>query len=321
MANIKDVAKKAGVGIGTVSRVINNSDGVSDEARKNVLAAIKVLNYVPNEFGRNLKTQESKIVALFVPQICHQFFSKIAYHIENYLYEKGYKMLVISSQEKKSKELELMKMIEANQVDGIILITTHEYPDNYFKNVNVVTIDRSLTGVPCVCSDNYDSTINALTYLYNKGCKNIGYIGGKASVKSETQKRFEAYNDFTESHKLNKIYCYENVLHGEELKFASKFIEDNKELDAIFAQSDTFAYACYQTCLKNGIDVPNDMKIIAFDGVLDEILQHPKFTVVKQDVEALAYKAVDELYKKIKKQECDEFSYIKTNFIIGETTE
>ena len=78
MASIKDVANLAGVAVGTVSRVINNTGAVKPETRKKVKAAIRQLNYIPNEVARNFKMQKSKMVALLLPSIWHPFFSELA---------------------------------------------------------------------------------------------------------------------------------------------------------------------------------------------------------------------------------------------------
>ena len=122
MVQIKDVAKRAGCGTSTVSRVLNNSGYVSKETRERIERAIKELKYVPNQMGRNLKRLSSHLVALFVPTISHPFFSKIAYYIENYLYKYGFRMIIVSSQDNKEKEVKLLDMIKINKLMGLSLL-------------------------------------------------------------------------------------------------------------------------------------------------------------------------------------------------------
>ncbi|MGD9605031.1 MAG: LacI family DNA-binding transcriptional regulator [Bacilli bacterium] len=317
---MKEVAKRAGVGMGTVSRYINKNGYVSEESRKKIEDAIKALNYIPNQLGRNLQAQRSGLVALFVPTISHVFFSKIAFYIEDYLYKKGFKMIIVSSQGKRDKEVHLLNMIKTGQVDGIIFITNHLYQDVDFKGLNIVTLDRHLDNVPCVTSDNYESTFKAIEHLVQKGCHHIGYIGGMSTAPSETQKRYFAYLDVMQKYNMVPTSCYKNVYHGEEFVVAKQFMQENPTLDGIFAQSDTFANTCFQIATQLGKKVPEEIKIIAFDGVMDEILQHPKFTVVKQDIEALAVAIVNQLILRINHETSEEFIFVPTNLILGETT-
>ena len=120
MSSIKDVAHLAGVAVGTVSRVINNSGAVKPETRRKVKAAIKQLNYIPNEVARNFKMQKSKMVALLLPTIWHPFFSELAYYIEDELDQEGYKLILCNSGGKPEKELYYLDMLQQNKVVGIV---------------------------------------------------------------------------------------------------------------------------------------------------------------------------------------------------------
>ena len=104
---IKEVAAKCGVGIGTVSRVLNNSPHISEETRQKVLAAIKELNYVPNVAGKRLSQKRSYVLAVIVPVIYHPFFAKLIEELELAADERGYSILVASSQHRIEKEHEI----------------------------------------------------------------------------------------------------------------------------------------------------------------------------------------------------------------------
>ena len=105
---IKDVAKYAGVGVGTVSRVINNEKAVGDKTRKKVLEAMKALNYSRNNMAFRLRKNETRIIALLVPVINHPFFAKLAYYIEDEASKFGYSVILVSSQQKVEKETEII---------------------------------------------------------------------------------------------------------------------------------------------------------------------------------------------------------------------
>ena len=94
MASIKDVAQKAGVGVGTVSRVLNNSGYVSDETREKIEEAMKNLQYTPNELARNLYRKKSGIIAVLVPTVEIPFFAELVHNIEAELYNEGFKIML-----------------------------------------------------------------------------------------------------------------------------------------------------------------------------------------------------------------------------------
>lgn len=318
MASIHDVAKLANVGTTTVSRVINKNGYVSKETLEKVNKAIEELNYSPNQLGKNLRSRKSYLVALFVPTIFHPFFSKLAYYVESELYHKGYKMLLVNSQDEPDKEVKLMKMIHSGQVEGIIYVTHYNERIN-FKSLPVVTLDRHIDGVPCITSDNYNASKKALYYLRKVGCKNIGFIGGKSSTPTEVEERYKAYLDFCKETDNPKTVSYNELKHGEELMVSKLFLDKNRTLDGIFCSSDLLTNACYIKLIENGKKVPEDVKIIGYDGALNELVPEPVFTVVKQRIDLIAKELVRTLLLRIDEEEVEEIEYISSEFVLGDT--
>ena len=123
MAGIQDVAKKAGVSIGTVSRVLNQSGYASEKARKKVEQAVRELQYKPNELARNLLKKQSNIVAIIVPDISSAFFAQLVSVCELELREAGYKTMICNTNGDRSQEKEYLEMLNRNLVDGILTCT------------------------------------------------------------------------------------------------------------------------------------------------------------------------------------------------------
>ena len=121
-ATMKDVAALAGVGVGTVSRVINGVR-VKDSTKEKVLQAIAELQYEPDEYARGLKMNRSNTVALILPTIWHPFFSEFAYYVEETLTKANYKLLLCNADGSSEKEKEYIQMVKQSKVDGIIGIT------------------------------------------------------------------------------------------------------------------------------------------------------------------------------------------------------
>ena len=126
MSNIKDVAKQAGVGIATVSRVINNSGYVKKETREKIERVIELLEYKPNEIARSMTKQRNGIVAFLLPNTTHLFFGELVNSVEEALFEFGYKLLVCNSSEKIEKEIVYLDMLKNNRVDALILLTNND---------------------------------------------------------------------------------------------------------------------------------------------------------------------------------------------------
>ena len=151
---MKDVAKEAGVSLGTVSKVINGIP-VGEEYRKKVEQAIKELDYHLNAYARGLKSNRTNTIAVILPTIAHPYFGLIAHCINSSLQKRGYRMLLCDTDYDNEKEQEMIRMAEQNKVDGIIALTYDpklEVP----SEINSVSIDRYLgANIPCVASDNY----------------------------------------------------------------------------------------------------------------------------------------------------------------------
>ena len=119
-AKLSDVAKKAGVSPTTVSRVINNYGYISDKTRNKVHEAMKELNYQPNSLARSLHGKKTNLVGLIFPGVSNPFFGELVEEIENKLFEDGYKVILCNAAYNKEKERSYLRMLLANQVDGII---------------------------------------------------------------------------------------------------------------------------------------------------------------------------------------------------------
>ena len=119
MASIRDVARRAGLGVGTVSRVINGNGYVSADTKKKIEKAIEELEYTPNELARNLFRNKTGIVGILVPDVDHPFFSSYVRQTEAALYEVGYKTLISSTIGVSNREEEFLDMLDRNMVDGI----------------------------------------------------------------------------------------------------------------------------------------------------------------------------------------------------------
>ena len=171
-ATIKDVAEFAGVGIGTVSRVINEEKSVKPATREKVKSAMTTLQFSPNKMAAKLRKNETRIIALLVPVINHPFFAKFAYYVEDEADKFGYSTILVSSQQRVQKETDIIDRIHRREVDGAVFVTHFSHGEEELKDCPIVSIDRHFgDDMPFVTSDNYSATCRAVEYLLEKGCK------------------------------------------------------------------------------------------------------------------------------------------------------
>ena len=297
---IKDVAKYAGVGIGTVSRVLNGNGSVIPEKREKVLSAVKALNYAPNKMASRLRKNETRNIALLVPIINHPFFAEFAYFVEDEADKFGYSVILVSSQQRVEKEADIIERIRRREVDGAVFVTHYAHNRTELYDCPIVSIDRIFgDGIPYVTSDNYEATKKAVRYLMEHGCKKIGYIGSKALVESEVSERERAYSDVMNETGGEKRIVSEAISHGGEQAVAEQFFDAYPDTDGVFVSGYTMAQIFLDLAKKRGKRIPEDIQMISYDGSFGRWNYNNLWTCIEQPIEKMARAVVDILVKKI----------------------
>ena len=318
---IKEVAAKCGVGIGTVSRVLNDSPQISEETRRKVMAAIKELNYVPNVAGKRLSQKRSYVLAVIVPVINHPFFAKLIAELELAADEKGYSLLVVSSQHRIEKERDILKRLTQNEADGALFVTHFEHDESEFKNLAIVTIDRHLgKNIPIVTSNNYEATKEGVEYLIKQGCQRIAYLGTKPGQVSEVSLREQGYLDVMKEHNLEPIVINKSVPHGEEETLIDDLVDKHQKFDGIFVSGCVLADILVKKIKTRGLKMPEDIQVVSYDG---EFLRYktPRLTTLEQPIKSMAQRCVELLIKLIdKKEDIEMMNKFDCRFVKGDTT-
>lgn len=266
---MKDVAREAGVALGTVSKVVNGLP-VGDSYKMRVEAAIKKLNYQVNTYAQGMKAGRTYTVALLLPNTQNPFFASLAHYINIALSKRKYRMLLCSTDFDSALEQEYVNMAQLNKVDGIIGLT---YNPNLIveEGTPFVAIDRPMgPRFPCVASDNFAGGQLAAEKLADLGCKNVAFLRVGSSLDSETNKRRSGF----ENGCLSRALSYEMKILDDndpyELfeEFLIEHIKDGKlSFDGIFCVTDRLAYLIIKSLKKLGQRVPENVQIIGFDGI------------------------------------------------------
>ena len=321
MGTMKDVAALAKVGVGTVSRVLNNSGAVKESTRRKVEAAMKELNYIPNAYARGLKMNKTNTVALIIPTIWHPFFSEFAYYEERNLSEHKYKMLLCNSDVNNDKELEYIQMVQENKVDGIIGITYSDLDNFVSSHLPFVTIDRHFKEeTVCVTSDNFHAGQLAVEKLVEKGCQKLGYIGTHSRFPTETTKR---RSGFVEQAELMEIpYA---IYDGEDpvVEFKQEirtFLEENPDVDGVFAHTDFIALDILEVLDEMKRKVPEEVQIIGCDGIKMEAGRKQIVSTIRQPVDLMAKAAVEKIIQVIDGEPVKTKITLPVHYLEGSTT-
>lgn len=326
MPTINDVAKQAGVGIATVSRVINRSGYVKEETRIKVEHVIKEMGYKPNEIARSMTKQKNGIVAFVIPTTKHLFFAELVHHVEEELFKYGYKVLLCNSTKKLEKELTYLEMLQNNRVDAMILLTNSDIEGYFKKDMPLVSFDRIFEDFPFVASDNYQGGVLAATHLIERGCKQLMFIGDDAQgrtakIVTEVSKRRSGFIDQAKKLGYNNVIDIEYPLDDyiSIPKEIHEKIHQYPEVDGIFCISDSVASKVISNLIARGKKVPEDVKVIGFDGGRSFINLGMTMTSISQNPKALAV-AIKDMIEAYYKKEKRQSKILPVSLAIGETT-
>lgn len=300
---LREVAAEAQVSPTTVSRVLNNRGYLSEETKNKVYAAMEKLQYYPNELARALSKKRSFTVGIIFPTLTNPFHAEVIQHIESYLSQKGYKVLLCNSLNNPEKEKQYLTMLRKNQVDGIIAATHNRNIEEYnIPGLPIVAVDRDLgKNVTIVSCDNYSGAKMACEKLIKDGCRQILCIRGDSKIKLPANARTTAYKDVMQAHDLPE-YILEDPLvkpSAERYQIISDYLQTHPSFDGVFAGDDVLASFAIQILGKIGKNVPADVKVVGFDGAALTLALKPELTTVCQPIKQIAQVTVSKLLNRI----------------------
>lgn len=300
---IKDVAEKAGVSVTTVSRVLNKRGYISEETYKKVYDAIEELNYTPNQLARSLFRQKSDVIGLVIPDVSHPFFCELTKNIETLLYEKNYKLLLCNTIGKSNRERDYINMLKQNQVDAIIIGSHTLKIDEYLKlKLPIVSLDMNFgESILSVMSDHRMGGKMAAKCLIANGCKNVVQIMGDMQVSTPSHQRHFSFEEEMKAHGIN---C--RTIELKKLEFdipnydtvIDQILTGNDAVDGFFSV-DLIAAKFIKRAVDLNYKIPEQIKVIGYDGTYIASLYNPRITTIRQPIELLASSIVENIIKLI----------------------
>ena len=294
MASMRDVAKLANVGLGTVSRMLNDSGYVSEETRNRIEEAMKALDYTPNELARNLYHKRTGIIAVLVPNVSNPFFAEFVDHVEAELYKAGFKMMLCTTEKEFNAELEYLDMLNRHIVDGVIT-GAHSLAVEEYKKIHkpIVALDRG-EDIPVIAVNHKEGGRLAAETLIQNGCRRVLHFRGKVTVESPYHDRHFEFARIMEEHGIQTI-DYElgrNRLDSEYYKKAVKDVFTRGiDFDGVFGV-DRPVIECMNETIRRHCRVPEDVKFVAYDGTFITEMVEPPLTAIVQPIKELARESV-----------------------------
>lgn len=325
MAGIRDVAKKAQVGVGTVSRYLNKSGYVSEESREKIEKAIRALDYQPNELARNLYRNRSGIIGVIVPDLEHPLFSKLSKYIEIKLYERNYKTLICNTVGISNREKEYLSMLERNVVDGIIVAAHTLQSDEYLKiNRPILAMDKDFRGqIPLIHSNHKEGGRIAAEAMIQAGCKNILQFTPSSRVTTPSNQRHIVFEEICRKQDVHVTTIETNwnlFTNSYYRRYMKEEIDKYMDIgfDGVFT-ADIPAIACMNVLKGKGVRVPEDVKVMGYDGVDEIYMTDPPLTSVAQNIPELAERCVDTILNIIEGKKYEKHQILDVKLIKGES--
>ncbi|MCW0481839.1 LacI family DNA-binding transcriptional regulator [Gaoshiqia sediminis] len=310
MASMNDVARRAGVSIATVSRVLNNSSSVNEETRLKILKAIKELKYQPSRVAKRLRSKggPGNLLGVLIPDIQNPFYVDVLRGIEDIAYKNNYVIIVCNFSQDEKKEAMYLDILESEAIDGLIAAPASEDDVRVKKMVQnglpVVCVDRGLNGidVDVVWVNNDAGAFAAVDYLAKAGYKRIGHIAGLPTIPS-SRLREAGYRRALAENNLPfdpQWLVYGNSTYKSGVELAEKLLSLPTPPDALFTGNNLITLGALETIHKRKLHIPNDVAIIGFDDMNWSNSLNPPLTAVRQPAYEIGQRAGELLIQRIR---------------------
>lgn len=289
-----DVAARAGVSVATVSRVLNNRGYLSQATRERVSRAIEELDYRPNQVARSLLSRRTGTVGLIVPTVALPFFGEVAAEVENELAERGLRLLVCNSFGRADRERAHLDLLVRNRVDGIIS-GAHNDPLSEYGTIRqpAVTIDRELAPhIPNVRAENEAGGRLATEHLLERGARRPVLLTSRSHERNLRERGYRAV--LAEAGIEPVVVTAEfHTPEPERSQRVHAALDALAEVaDAVFATDDLLAATALEWAALRGRRVPDELRVIGFDGTATMRSALPGLTTVQQPIAAICRTAV-----------------------------
>ena len=331
MVTIKDIARESGYSVSTVSRVLNNRNDVSPDARKKIEEVVAKFNFVPNNNAKHLKQNNSKAIGVLVKGISNMLFASVVEEIQRMI-EKAEYTLVVSYLDEDADEVEQAILLcrERKPLGLLFLGGNPEYFHREFSGVDVPCVlvtnranEMHFENLSSVATDDIAAARCAVDQLFVAGHRRIGILGGDFDKSYTSHQRFLGCEQSFSEHGavLDVEHCYEKARFsfGSACRAMKRLIGKFPDVTAVFAMSDVMAIGAIRALRDLGYRVPEDVSVIGFDGTSLAEYYNPKLATIKQQHQTLANRSIEILFGQIELKKEPIHEIVPFEFVNGES--
>jgi DNA-binding LacI/PurR family transcriptional regulator len=299
---MRDVANAVGVSLQTVSAVINQKPGITQETSRRVLEAIEQLGYRPYAGARSLRTRRTRTIALIVSDIANSYLATMASAAEERAHDAGYSLVLYNTHDDVTRENNYVRTVTERWVDGVLFVSARDKMECLDTLIDIgiplVAIDRipeTYTG-PSVTLDNVLAGRMAAQHLIDLGHTRLAHITGPLRLRLARERLDGFRQAIGEAHLPEAIYVCANDWGPEDgLLAMHKLLALEPRPTAVFAANDRLAIGAIQAAWQTGLSVPRDLSMVGLDDVEFAAYQIPPLTTVRQSIAQIAVMGVDTL--------------------------
>ena len=322
---VKEIAERAGVGVGTASRALTGRGYVASDKQRRVLEIAQEMGYDnPKKRRKYIEKPFQKMIGVVLPDISYPFYASYLKYMEIELDMLGYRTMFCSSLGIAGRVSGMLNLLESGVLDGLVVSTDVTDEDiARMRKLPVVSYEALLgKDIPVIASDHVQGGRIAAELLIKNGCRQVMILGVKLSNETAAQRRLWTCREELEragvrTSVIEASSDFTSLVSVEEI--VRKYMGIYSQADGIFTE-DLEALCCVRTAQFNGKSIPQDLKIVGYDGSETALLSTPEVTTIMQNVQEIAHITVNVLMKRINKEAVEGEYLIPVTLRRGGTT-
>jgi LacI family transcriptional regulator len=289
---MKEIAKKLGVSVSTVSRALKDSPELHTETKKRIVEMAKSMNYQYNLLAQSLRISKTKVLGVIVPELTSHFFSSNISGIQDTAYKRGYNIMICQSNESYEQEKANVRTLVSSQVDGLLISLSREtknydhLSELYDREIPFIMFDRVTEEIPVskVTVDDAHGAYLAVHHLLEQGCKKVAYFSGPEDLyisKKRKEGYLQAMAEFGIPESESRVFITDLTAEMNR-EMTLRMLESKDRPDAIFAMIDPLAIDIMMVLKEKGVKIPSEIALAGFTNNPTSAVVEPSLTTVSQ---------------------------------------
>ncbi len=309
---LKQVAEQLGVSLSTVSKALMDSHEIGMDTKKKIREMAEKMGYRANPYAGHLHNRKSHTIGMIVPEITDNFFNKAISGAEAIARERGYHLLIYVTHEDALVEREILQHLQNGRVDGVIMSLTSQTREyDHIRqlmafSIPVVLFDRVCHEIETakITTDDFQSAFNATEHLVHTGCRDIAFLSISDCLSIDARRK-QGYLEALAKHaqvagKPRIIQCgADERSNHQKIK---RLLSGESRPDGIFSSVERFALTTYNVCQELDLNIPRDLKLIAFSNLMTAHLLHPSLTTITQPAFDMGKQAAEILLRHLSRK-------------------